>query len=69
MLYLDNSCTEFSSWFDSFTQAPSFVGERWDREFFQMPRDEQKGVLGEYLDKFGAVKLTGRVACRVLVKK
>jgi hypothetical protein len=69
VFYVDNAASEFTEWFDSFVDKKRFELEGQDSTNCQMPSDEEKKDLGEYLEKFGNVKLGANIAYRIAVRR
>jgi hypothetical protein len=68
VLYIDNNDVRFYGWFDKMCQKHGLERVETINGFHQMPSEEQKAVLGEYLRKFRSPKLKASVAFRVARK-
>jgi SAM-dependent methyltransferase len=68
ILYIDNNAPTFTDWFDSLASKHGLKVVAADTLVIEMTYDEQKKDLGDYLEKFGPVKLKADVAYRVLKK-
>jgi SAM-dependent methyltransferase len=69
ILYIDNNSPTFSEWFDNLSAKQGLTEVAADAFTAEMTYDEEKTDLGDYLDKFGPVKLKAKVAYRVLRKE
>ena len=69
IFYVDNGASEFTEWFDGFVDKKRFELDGPDSTNCQMPSDEEKTDLGEYLAKFGPVKLSANIAYRIAVRR
>ncbi len=68
LLYIDNNASCFTDWFDSLAKAAGLEVVKSGAEVHQMTTDEEKTLLGDYLDKFGPVKLRADIAFRIYRK-
>jgi hypothetical protein len=65
LLYIDNNAACFTDWFDSLVKKGGLEVLCSEQGIVKMPLDEQKVMLGEFLDRFGPVKLEADVARRI----
>jgi len=68
ILYIDNNDSRFYDWFDKMCAEHGLTQLETINGHHQMPSEEQKADLGEYLQKFNAPKLQASVAFRVVRK-